>query len=202
MMQFSCKYFEIEKKIDNIFALLFSHFFWLGHFDDIFGQVLQKSKFSKKKLLKKLGLLVYSITILYCILVQYSSKKNWKDSTNFPQWNMTLKIRILRCSRRLFVTLASLTVTLFIEKLLISNSGFMPNSIKNLWRSLLIALVYIGFLPPRLSLMFEGQTLWEGHKIWKNLQPVLKRRLFFLSSNKTSGRFFLNFCSLFRWAGL
>ena len=190
-MQFFLQVFWNWKKIDNIFALLFSHFFWLGHFEDIFGQYFRNQNFQKKKPLKKLGLLVYSITILYCILVQYSSKKkNWKDSTNFPQWNMTLKIRILRCSRRLFVTLASLTVTLFIEKLLISNSGFMPNSIKNLWRSLLIALVYIGFLPPRLSLMFEGQTLWEGHKIWKNLQPVLKRRLFFLSSNKTSGRFF------------
>ena len=58
-----------------------------------------------------------------------------KYSTYFKNqhWNMTLKIRILQCSWRLFVILASLTVTLFSEKLPISNiciCGFMPNSIK------------------------------------------------------------------------
>jgi hypothetical protein len=37
-------------------------------------------------------------------LVQYfSNKKNQKDSTEFCQWKMTLKIRILRSSRRQFV---------------------------------------------------------------------------------------------------
>ena len=34
------------------------------------------------------------------------------------------------------------------------------------------------------------QTLWEGHKIWKNLPPVLTKELVLLSSLKTSGRFF------------
>ena len=34
------------------------------------------------------------------------------------------------------------------------------------------------------------QILWEGHKIWKNLPPVLTKQLFLLSSVKTSGRFF------------
>ena len=34
------------------------------------------------------------------------------------------------------------------------------------------------------------ETLWEGHKIWKNLPPVLTKQLFLLSSVKTSGRFF------------
>ena len=74
---------------------------------------------------------------------------------------MTLKIRILRCSRRLFVILASLMVTSFSEKLLIFNRAYVvscPTLSKNLWRSLLwltSALVYIGFLSPRLSLMFN-----------------------------------------------
>ena len=46
---------------------------------------------------------------------------------------MTLKIRILRCSRRLFIILVSLTVTLFSEKMLIFTRcirGFMSNLIK------------------------------------------------------------------------
>ena len=34
------------------------------------------------------------------------------------------------------------------------------------------------------------QTLWEGHKIWKNLPPDLTKQFFLLSSVKTSGRFF------------
>ena len=34
------------------------------------------------------------------------------------------------------------------------------------------------------------KTLWEGHKIWKNLPPVLTKHLFLHSSVKTSGRFF------------
>ena len=34
------------------------------------------------------------------------------------------------------------------------------------------------------------QTLWEGHKIWKNLPPVLTKQLFLLSSVKTGGIFF------------
>ena len=37
---------------------------------------------------------------------------------------------------------------------------------------------------------FKVKMLWEGHKIWKNLPPVLTKQLFLLSSVKTSGRFF------------
>ena len=40
--------------------------------------------------------------------------------------------------------------------------------------------------------------MWEGHKIWKNLPPVLTKQLFLLSSVKTSGRFFSNFVA-FSW---
>ena len=46
------------------------------------------------------------------------------------------------------------------------------------------------------------QTLWEGHKIWKNLPPVLTKQFLFLSSVKTNGTFSLNFCGLFRKAEL
>ena len=51
---------------------------------------------------------------------------------------MTLKIRILRCLRRLFLTLVSLTMTWFSEKMLISTGwmyvhGFMPNLFKKSW---------------------------------------------------------------------
>ena len=37
------------------------------------------------------------------------------------------------------------------------------------------------------------KTLWERHKIWKNIPPVLMKQLFSPSSIKTSGRFFSNF---------
>ena len=43
-------------------------------------------------------------------------------------------------------------------------------------------------LKNRVSIKVE--TLWKGHKIWKNLPPVLTKQLFLLSSIKTSGRFF------------
>ena len=42
-------------------------------------------------------------------------------------------------------------------------------------------------------IFFKVKTLWEGHKIWKNLPPVLPKQLFLLSSVKTSGRFFQSF---------
>ena len=49
---------------------------------------------------------------------------------------MTLKVRILRCSRRLFIILVSLTMTWFSEKMFISTRcihGFMSNLIKKSW---------------------------------------------------------------------
>ena len=49
---------------------------------------------------------------------------------------MTLKLRILRSLRRLFIILVSLTRSLFSEKMLISNrciSGLLPNLIKKSW---------------------------------------------------------------------
>ena len=53
-----------------------------------------------------------------------------KDTTNFHHCKITLKIKILRCSRRLFIIFESLTVTLFSEKKLISAwciCGFISN---------------------------------------------------------------------------
>ena len=49
---------------------------------------------------------------------------------------MTLKVRILQSLRRLFIILVGLMMTLFSEKMLISNvciSGLMPNLIKKSW---------------------------------------------------------------------
>ena len=55
----------------------------------------------------------------------------------FDQYRkMTLKVRILRCSRRLFIILVSLTMAWFNEKMLISTKcihGFMSNLIKKFW---------------------------------------------------------------------
>ena len=40
------------------------------------------------------------------------------------------------------------------------------------------------------KIVVKFETLWEGHKIWKKIPSVLTKQLFFLSSVKTSGRFF------------
>ena len=42
-------------------------------------------------------------------------------------------------------------------------------------------------------MIFKVKTLWEGHKIWKNLAPILAKQLFLPSIVKASGRFFSNF---------
>ena len=51
---------------------------------------------------------------------------------------------------------------------------------------------------------FLIKTLWEGHKIWKNLPPVMTKQLFLLSSVKTSRVFFQIFVAFseklnFKW---
>ena len=47
-----------------------------------------------------------------------------------------------------------------------------------------------------IAIVRHCRTLWEGHKIWNNLLPVLTKQLFLLSSIKTSGRFFQSFVAL------
>ena len=47
----------------------------------------------------------------------------------------------------------------------------------------------------QLHSSFKVQVVWEGHKIWKNVPPVLTKQLFLLSSVKKSGRFFQIFVS-------
>ena len=42
----------------------------------------------------------------------------------------------------------------------------------------------------KMDFWYKVKILWEGHKIWKNILPVLAKQLFLLSSVKTSGRFF------------
>ena len=96
----------------------------------------------------------------------------WKDSTNFLHRKMTLEVRILRCLRRLFIILVSLTMTLFSEKMLISHiciRGLMPNLIKKSWTvssgklyyvrpNVVLAIsqtktwgIYIPYTPPRTA---------------------------------------------------
>ena len=57
-------------------------------------------------------------------------------------------------------------------------------------------------LPNKRTYAAKVKTLREGHTIWKYFPPVLTKQLFLLSSVKTSGRFFSNFCDLFRKAEL
>ena len=60
----------------------------------------------------------------------FIKKVFWEDSTNFKHRKMTLKVGILRRSRRLFIILVILTM-------LISSRcihGFMSNLIKKSWR--------------------------------------------------------------------
>ena len=47
-----------------------------------------------------------------------------------------------------------------------------------------------------IAIVRHCRTLWEGHKIWNNLLPVLTKQLFLLCSIKTSGRFFQSFVAL------
>ena len=69
--------------------------------------------------------------IIVGLLVKYSFFE--KDSSNFEHRKMILKVQNLKCSRRLFIILVSLTMTCFSEKMLVSTiciHGFMSNFIK------------------------------------------------------------------------
>ena len=68
----------------------------------------------------------------------------------FQHWKMTLKFRILRCSRRLFIIFVSLTMTWFSEKMLIP-TAYMISCLtwsKNLGR-------YLNYLS------YYHEDLWE-----------------------------------------
>ena len=60
--------------------------------------------------------------------------------------------------------------------------------------TLYVEVLVLCFLFVTLSqwdeILCKVQLLWEGHKIWKNLPPVLTKQLFLLRSFETSGRFF------------
>ena len=56
---------------------------------------------------------------------------------------MTLKVQILRCLRRLFIIMVSLTMTWFSDKMLTSTTciyGFMSNLIKKSWTDSSLAI--------------------------------------------------------------
>ena len=65
----------------------------------------------------------------------------------------------------------------------ISNQNRFPFPVQ---KNALVALMK----HPTISRFFKVRTLWEGHKIGKNLPLILTKPLFLLSSVKTSGRFF------------
>ena len=76
---------------------------------------------------------------------------------------MTLKIRILKCSRRLFIILISLTVTFFSEKMLISTRwirGFMFNLIK---KSLKDSTINSNRKVLWLNKLWVKRKLWKPH---------------------------------------
>ena len=64
-------------------------------------------------------------------------------------------------------------------KILIFSENALPYWVKNNTRLLSL----------HTSPFFQVHTLGEGHKIWKNLPPVLTKQLFLLSSVKTSDFF-------------
>ena len=94
---------------------------------------------------------------------------------------MTLKIRILRCSRRFFIILVSLTVTLFSEKMLIFTKcmrGFMSNSIEkfldgiqNSYRPQLLLICIMIFQVHCQGEEHQHNAMSDEGKIWKFRPP-------------------------------
>ena len=99
---------------------------------------------------------------------------------------MTLKIRVLRCSRRLFIILVSLTVTLFSEKMLISNRcwyGFMSNLIKKSWKD------SNGGIYRRVNpFHFFYQVL---RRCWKRPKSDFQKSYFYVKNGRNLFDFFL-----------
>ena len=124
---------------------------------------------------------------------------------------MTLKVRILRYSRRLFIILVSLTMTWFSEKMLISPwciHGFMSNLIKTPWTdsihavTLCIAtqLVYLEWPHLPLSAFKKCTSFLRAHGKFSRLSALIAA--FFLTffgfdgkGQKTSEAIFFGFKS-------
>ena len=105
---------------------------------------------------------------------------------------MTLKIRILRCSRRLFIILVSLTVTLFSGKMLIYTRcilGFMSNLIKKSWKD---SISYAGDIVSPV-LMFNTKRRLQSYQLKKNNPCSLHLLLDDLNLNNKPF-----FCQLFK----
>ena len=74
---------------------------------------------------------------------------------------MTLKLRILRSLTRLFITLVSLTRSLFSEKMLISNRciiGLMSNLIKKSWTVSNLRALVLSYLRQQFSSVWFVST--------------------------------------------
>ena len=117
------------------------------------------------------------------LLVQYLSKKFFlRDSTKFQHWKMTLKIRIFRCLRRLFIILVSLTMTLFSEKMLISSRcihGFMSNLIKKSWTD---STTYVCTKGTVSLLKLIGWSKFGPGEIWSQETATLREQLNIVAS--------------------
>ena len=73
---------------------------------------------------------------MFPILILSNEKKNRKHSTDFQDWIITLKIRILQSLGRLSIILVGVTMTWYSEKRLSSTRcicGIMSNSYKKSW---------------------------------------------------------------------
>ena len=97
----------------------------------------------------------------------------WKDSNNFWHRKMTLKVRILRCLRRLFIILVILTMTWFSEKMLIPVWVYREMAIEKF-----LYLSSLGWLLQEYNFwMGRGFQVWKFHlKIspWEE-KPCLPR---------------------------
>ena len=109
---------------------------------------------------------------------------------------MTLKVWILRCLRRLFIILVSLTVTLVSEKMLIYTRcilGFMSNSIKKSWKDSTVymqqesLLIKIQMLPlKKPALIIFGRNWIKGGPKWHRIDECKGRPSAFHSATMVS----------------
>ena len=106
---------------------------------------------------------------------------------DFWCWKMTLKVRILQSFRRLFIILLSLTMTLFSEKMLISNicvHGLMPNLIENSWTVSILHIYHI------------FRHWWSSHSCKPQISGIFNPKLISCSAGNTANFVFLQRASL------
>ena len=132
----------------------------------LLNKVLKKSKFSKR-------FINVSWSPNQIFFAEFFFRK---VSTNFRQWKMTLKLRILRSLMRLFIILVSLTRWLFSEEMFIFNrciSGLMSNLIKKSWTVSTSKRLHFAY---RLGLdLVEYKTKCNQKLVWKEFFLILEK---------------------------